>query len=339
MSFQIFLWLSSLRNQFIYFAIAISLPSMLLYLIEILTIIRHKEFHNPFYKLVLIRSIPNILYTLDSYYCYRLTILFGNFLYPLYSQLPNWMLRLSYFLTFYTMIADFLVTILLLLNRWTAITMAMNYKKFWRKMLLPSAILVFGLPTLLYAQEFTVNGFLQNDTSDGSFSFYLAQDFNPIYDAFPLTICYCVAFISISVVINIGTLISYRKHAKLTSSIKNNQQLLREKTEYKLLLYAILTFVGHAVMAFEQVLTYLVVNSNNFDFIAAVYTQYPWTMDVGSVVMPSWLLFWASDTFRQKILKDFCPKWLESLTRRKTTVQPLQTTMVVPVKQGNNFSA
>jgi len=45
-------------------------------------------------------------------------------------------------------------------------------------MLLPSAILVFGLPTLLYAQEFTVNGFLQNDTSDGSFSFYLAQDFN-----------------------------------------------------------------------------------------------------------------------------------------------------------------
>ncbi|CAK5059942.1 unnamed protein product [Meloidogyne enterolobii] len=58
MSFQIFLWLSSLRNQFIYFAIAISLPSMLLYLIEILTIIRHKEFHNPFYKLVLIRSIP-----------------------------------------------------------------------------------------------------------------------------------------------------------------------------------------------------------------------------------------------------------------------------------------
>ncbi|CAK5059946.1 unnamed protein product [Meloidogyne enterolobii] len=75
----------------------------------------------------------------------------------------------------------------------------------------------------------------------------------PVYDAFPLTICYCVAFISISVVINIGTLISYRRHAKLTSSVKNNQQLRREKTEYKLLLYAILTFVGHAVMAFEQV--------------------------------------------------------------------------------------
>ena len=83
----------------------------------------------------------------------------------------------------------------------------------------------------------------------------------------------------------------------------------------------------------------MVVNSNNFDLISAVYTQYPWTMDVGSVVMPSWLLFWASDTFRQKILKDFCPKWLESLTRRKTTVQTLQTTMVLPVRQGNNFSA
>ena len=45
-------------------------------------------------------------------------------------------------------------------------------------MILPSAILVFGLPTLLYAQEFTVPGFLQNDTSDETFSFYIAQDLN-----------------------------------------------------------------------------------------------------------------------------------------------------------------
>uniref|UniRef100_A0A1I8BAH3 Serpentine receptor class gamma n=1 Tax=Meloidogyne hapla TaxID=6305 RepID=A0A1I8BAH3_MELHA len=125
----------------------------------------------------------------------------------------------------------------------------------------------------------------------------------------------------------------------------NTQQLTQEKTEYKLLLYAILTFLGHAVMAFEQVLTYLVVNSNNFDLISAVYTQYPWTMDVGSVVMPSWLLFWASDTFRQQILKDYCPKWLKRLTRWKinsidsTTVQILKTTKVEPLRQEKLFSA
>ncbi|CAK5056983.1 unnamed protein product [Meloidogyne enterolobii] len=70
----------------------------------------------------------NILYTLDSYYCYRLTILFGNWLYPFYDLLPNWMLRLSFFLTYSTILADFLATFLILANRWTAITMAMNYK-------------------------------------------------------------------------------------------------------------------------------------------------------------------------------------------------------------------
>nr|CAD2178347.1 unnamed protein product [Meloidogyne enterolobii] len=82
MTIQFFVWLSSLRIQFIYFAIVISLPSIILYLIEIITIIGNKEFHNPFYKLFLIRSVPNILYTIDSYYCYRITVLFGNWLYP-----------------------------------------------------------------------------------------------------------------------------------------------------------------------------------------------------------------------------------------------------------------
>ncbi|KAF7639483.1 Serpentine receptor class gamma [Meloidogyne graminicola] len=293
MVFNFFIFLSSLRNLFIYFAIAISLPSMVLYIFEIITIIRHKKFHNPFYCLVIIRSIPNILYTLDSYYCYRLTVLFGTFLYPFYSQLPNWMLRLSYFLTFYTMIADFLATILILLNRWTAITMGMTYKQ-------------------------------------------------PIYDAFPLNVCYCIVFITISILINIGTFVSYRRHKKRISGIKSSTQEINEaRTEYKLLLYAIFTFIGHADIL-NRVLTYLVVNSNNFDLIAAVYTQYPWTMDVGSVIMPSWLLFWASDNFRSQMILDFCPNFLKRLiklkTKESTTIKVLQTTKVEPIGQRIVFS-
>ncbi|CAK5057075.1 unnamed protein product [Meloidogyne enterolobii] len=62
MTIQFFDWLSSLRIQFIYFAIVISLPSIILYLIEIITIIGNKEFHNPFYKLFLIRSVPVSLF-------------------------------------------------------------------------------------------------------------------------------------------------------------------------------------------------------------------------------------------------------------------------------------
>jgi len=38
------------------------------------------------------------------------------------------MLRLSFFLTYTTILADFLATSLILVNRWTAITMPINYK-------------------------------------------------------------------------------------------------------------------------------------------------------------------------------------------------------------------
>uniref|UniRef100_A0A1I8AZ42 Serpentine receptor class gamma n=1 Tax=Meloidogyne hapla TaxID=6305 RepID=A0A1I8AZ42_MELHA len=129
MTFSFINWITSLKSQFIWFSIIISIPSTFLYILEIITILRHKEFHNPFFKLFLIRSVPHLLYTLDSYYSYRLPGLFGEWLYPLYSHFPNWMLCLSYFFAWCTLIADFLATTLILINRWTAITMPINYKK------------------------------------------------------------------------------------------------------------------------------------------------------------------------------------------------------------------
>ena len=92
------------------------------------------------------------------------------------------------------MMSDFLATIIILLNRWTAVEMALKYdrvhknqisskifKKFqiWKKLLLPSAIIIYGIPTLLYAQVLTIKSYLKNDTSDPTkFAFYLAQGFN-----------------------------------------------------------------------------------------------------------------------------------------------------------------
>jgi hypothetical protein len=39
-------------------------------------------------------------------------------------------------------------------------------------------------------------------------------------------------------------------------------------------------------------------------------TQYPWIIDVGTVVLPSWLLLWASPTIRKQIANDFIPSWI-----------------------------
>uniref|UniRef100_A0A1I8B0Q8 Serpentine receptor class gamma n=1 Tax=Meloidogyne hapla TaxID=6305 RepID=A0A1I8B0Q8_MELHA len=133
--------------------------------------------------------------------------------------------------------------------------------------------------------------------------------FQPVFDSFPFTPCFCLLFIIICIIINIGTLISYRKHCKKNIGFKTNQQIKQERTEYKLMIYAIFTFIGHALMAIEQILLYIVSGVfHQYDYIGAIFTQYPWTLDVGSVVLPSWLLFWASDKFRKYLIKDFVPK-------------------------------
>ncbi|KAI3420912.1 hypothetical protein GPALN_014540 [Globodera pallida] len=36
-----------------------------------------------------------------------------------------------------------------------------------------------------------------------------------------------------------------------------------------------------------------------------LYIYYPLLMDTGTVVLSSWLLLWASSTFRQQLIKDF----------------------------------
>jgi hypothetical protein len=44
--------------------------------------------------------------------------------------------------------------------------------------------------------------------------------------------------------------------------------------------------------------------------LLVVNTQYPWIVDVCTVVLPSWLLLWASQNFRHQLLVDFMPKWM-----------------------------
>uniref|UniRef100_A0A1I8BSB5 Serpentine receptor class gamma n=1 Tax=Meloidogyne hapla TaxID=6305 RepID=A0A1I8BSB5_MELHA len=193
------------------------------------------------------------------------------------------MLRISFFLVYSTLLSDFLATSLILVNRWTAITMAIQYKKPY-------------------------------------FSLF----------PFPLSPVLCVVFLIVCIFINIGTLISYRKHRKNDKGNKSNQQKNNEKIEYKLMIYAIITFIGHVIMVIEQLSTSIF---NKYPEIsAAVLTQYPWTMDFGSVVLPSWLLFWASDNFRKYIFNNFCPKWLQKLLQKNNNI----ATMVKPIRNGQN---
>ncbi|KAL3075460.1 hypothetical protein niasHS_011967 [Heterodera schachtii] len=127
-------WSVSARDSFLYLAFCLSIPSAVLYLAEIVTILRHKQFHKSFYALFIIRAVPDLLCLCNSFYAFRLPILFGSVLFSVYSLFPNWMIGgLAFFLTGYTFQANNLATAFILLNRLTAIAWPFKHEQFWRK--------------------------------------------------------------------------------------------------------------------------------------------------------------------------------------------------------------
>ncbi|KAI3420880.1 hypothetical protein GPALN_014502 [Globodera pallida] len=103
-----------------------------------------------------------------------------------------------------------------------------------------------------------------------------------------------------------------------------------EDIEKKLLVYAMATFLGHAFVATQFVITDIwLVNDTKTRFMLGSY--YPLIMDTGTVVLSSWLLLWASGIFRKQLIKDFS-------IIRKTNIQNIR---IGPMEgpQNNNHRA
>ncbi|KAI3420891.1 hypothetical protein GPALN_014513 [Globodera pallida] len=95
--------------------------------------------------------------------------------------------------------------------------------------------------------------------------------------------------------------IPYKQHLKKVSISGNNNG---DEIEKKLLIYALATFLGHALVASNFVITYIWL-LDNFKARLMTASYYPLIMDTGTVLLSSWLLLWASGTFRQQLIKDF----------------------------------
>ncbi|KAI3416418.1 hypothetical protein GPALN_005950 [Globodera pallida] len=153
---------------------------MALYIAEIVTIVRHKKFHNSFYALFVMRAIPDLLYVLNCFYGNLLPSIIGAVLYPIYSKFPNWMLAMALFLAGHTFQANNLATAFILLNRLTAIIMPIKHEKIWIKMLPFITIFVYVVPTFSYWPMFKMNATNQlndpNSTTDRSFFVHEAGD-------------------------------------------------------------------------------------------------------------------------------------------------------------------
>uniref|UniRef100_A0A914HR25 Serpentine receptor class gamma n=1 Tax=Globodera rostochiensis TaxID=31243 RepID=A0A914HR25_GLORO len=277
---------------------------MALYIAEIVTIVRHKKFHSSFYALFVLRAIPDWLGVLNSFYGQRLPFLFGV-LYPIYSKFPNWMFTIYFFIAEHTFLANNLVTIFILLNRLTAIIMPIKQEKIWQKFLPIITIFVYFVPTFTCWPAFKMDAILllndPNSTTDHSFLVFEAGD-APINNYLDY-ICavFSVIFMVLCILLNICTFVAYKLHMKKVSINGNNNF---DDVEKKLLFYALATFLGHLLVT-SIFLINIITQLDDWKTKFMIFVYYPMMLDTGTVVLSSWLLLWASGTFRQQLIKDF----------------------------------
>ncbi|KAL3089366.1 hypothetical protein niasHS_007088 [Heterodera schachtii] len=282
-----------------------------------ITIIRHKQFSkSSFYKLFFIRAVADILSLVPNSFGNLLPAFFGQQLLPIYSTVPNWTIVL---LTFFTKTFVFqvtnIVTILILLNRFTAIAFPFRHKMLWKKYFwrfigcLFTVLMLITVP--LMRMRTTIIFYDSN-----SFLFAEKDPEKPNLCFMSITKAISSSiFLLLALLLNISTLIAYKRSKKRTLNAQNAVRI-----EKKLFIYALVTSVGHSIIAIFMIM----VGSTFFkEYSALVYIHSPWINDLCSLVLSSWLLFCTCDTFRQQFFKDFCPKCIYPTQQNVINTTPI----------------
>ncbi|KAI1703018.1 serpentine type 7TM GPCR chemoreceptor srv domain-containing protein [Ditylenchus destructor] len=116
-----------------------------------------------------------------------------------------------------------------------------------------------------------------------------------------------VIFCIICGALNILTVIVYNSN----SNGNNLADQIQQKIESRLTIYAIITFMGHLYMAVYMIAIYVFCCMMDMDSLfLATFNQLPWVSDFSTIVVPAWVLLWASNTIRALMLKELrLEKW------------------------------
>ncbi|KAI1709881.1 serpentine type 7TM GPCR chemoreceptor srv domain-containing protein [Ditylenchus destructor] len=189
--------------------------------------------------------------------------------------------------------------------------------------LLPASILMTYLAPLsctiqLLTYDFYVK--LQND----NWTFTVGIDMKP--DRTYIKSTYLSAwsaslFALICGVLNVITIVLYRKskHSQVNLTMTKEN-----KMESRLTIYAFITFMAQLSMAAYYILIYLAswLFYSDFHFFLSLANQLCWVYDITTIVLPAWLLLWASSNVRKRVHSLILPRsWRKTestLFERKT---------------------
>ncbi|KAL3121570.1 hypothetical protein niasHT_009047 [Heterodera trifolii] len=298
------------------FALAIGIPSAVLYCLLLLVIVANfKHFSSPFFILIIIRAILSLINYFVAFLAHRFGKI-GLFL-PIYLKFPRLLLAFLFFIGYYAFHVENLLTAFLLLNRLSAILFPMKYEKLWRVGLpfvvafsfifpLPFTVPIFGLDMYIHVQNDNAT-FTLDDHKTGN-----------ELNSSEIAAWSAVLFGIVCLFLNVATLLAY----KLRSNYQQNGQ--NAANERKMTIYTVATFFGQLLMAIFMFFVYITAtnfvdeHNNRFSYVQewfnvssgqndilffANFNQNPWVNDLSTVVIPACLLLWASSKLREIIAK------------------------------------
>ncbi|KAL3071066.1 hypothetical protein niasHT_033206 [Heterodera trifolii] len=300
----------------LFFALAIGIPSAVLYCSLLLAIVTNfKHFSSPFFILIIIRAISSLINYVFTFFALRFCKI--GLLLPIYLKFPRILLAFLYFIYFYAFHLENLLTAFLLLNRLSAILFLINYEKLWRVGLPFVVAFSLILPLPFTAPNFGLDMYIHIQNDNVTFTIDDHKTTNEINNS-EIAAFSAVIFVIVCLLLNLATLLAYKMRSYYQ---KNGQDAAIER---KMTIYAVATFFGQLLMAihmfFVDITATIFVDEHNnrFSYVQewfnisseqndtlffANFNQNPWINDLSTLVIPAWLLLWCSSKLREIIAK------------------------------------
>ncbi|KAI1700610.1 srg family chemoreceptor domain-containing protein [Ditylenchus destructor] len=298
------------------FALVIGLPSMVLYAVEVMIVILYsKQFNSAFFTLFLVRALLNLINYFTTYMYAR----FGRvgLFKDLFMTFSPLQVAFWFFMNFYNYHCENLITCFISVNRLTSIIFPMKHKMIWKYLLPISILATFGMPLPFLVHSFIWSrlAYVRIQADNRTFTLAYSREDGVTYvsDSW-LAAVSAILFLAVCGLLNIATIVAYRwskrKYAtvrKTTEVTKNAHAIEEEKIETRLHIYAFVTFLGQLLMCTFLIMIYETAMifdplDNRFVLFFATLNQLPWVSDFSTIVVPAWLILWASTLLRQILM-------------------------------------